>query len=100
MEIKRLVVAALAVAPLAAPAQQAQRSARAEPRAANAAVEYRSALEGYRPYTESEIARWREVNDEMGRLNGHIGHVPGSVPPRGAAATAKPPAHAGHGERK
>ena len=98
MEKKILVVAMLAVAPLAAPAQQAQRSAPAEPRAANPTAEYRAAFEGYRPYADPEIARWREVNDEMGRLNGHISHVPGSVPPRAPAASApKPPVH---GERK
>jgi len=97
---KCLVVAVLAVAPFAALAQQAQRPATADSRAASPLLEYRSAFEGYRPYADPELARWREVNEEVGRLNGHIGHVPGSVPPRGATGSAKPPAHAGHGDRK
>jgi len=98
MEKKCLVVAALAVAPLAALAQKGQLPAPADPRAASPALEYRSAFEGYRAYTDPGMANWREVNDEAGRLNGHVGHVPGSVPPRGAAAPApKPPIE---GQRK
>lgn len=63
-------------------------------------VSYESAFTGYRPYVDPELARWREANDEMGRLNGHVGHLPGSVPPRGAPGNSKPPAHAGHGGAK
>ncbi len=61
------------------------------------AVTYESVFKGYRPYVDPELARWREANDEMGRLNGHVGHLPGSVPLRGAPGSPKPPAHAGHG---
>jgi len=97
MEKKCLVVAALAIAPLGVPAQQAQRPAPVDSRAASPSLEYRSAFEGYRPYADPELARWREVNEEVGRLNGHIGHVPGSVPPRAPAASApKPPVHGEH----
>lgn len=63
-------------------------------------VAYESAFKGYRPYVDPEPTRWREANDEMGRLNGHVGHLPGSVPPRGASGNPKPPAHAGHGSVK
>jgi hypothetical protein len=36
---------------------------------------YQSPLETYRPYRSDEPMRpWREVNDEAGRLGGHVGH--------------------------
>ena len=82
-------------------AQPPARHDPADPKAAAPSRPYESAFKDYRPYVDPEIARWRESNEEMGRLGGHVGHVPGSVPPRGAAPQpAKPPAHAGHGERK
>ena len=81
-------------------AQNSARSDPADPKAPAPSRAYESVFKGYRPYVEPELARWRDVNDEMGRLNGHIGHVPGSVPQRGAAPAAKPPAHGGHGGHK
>jgi hypothetical protein len=37
---------------------------------------YRSALNGYRPYRADEPLRpWRDANDEVGRLSGHMGHL-------------------------
>ncbi len=60
---------------------------------------YESAFKGYRPYADPEVARWRESNEEMGRLKGHIGHVPDSVPPAGAVPASKS-GHAGHGGQK
>ena len=37
---------------------------------------YRSALDAYRPYRADEPLRdWREVNEEIGRLGGHMGHL-------------------------
>ncbi len=70
-----------------------------EPKAAARAPTYESAFKDYRPYVDPEIARWREVNQEVGRLNGHVGHVPQQS---GAAVKpgAKPPAQAGHGGHK
>ncbi len=62
------------------------------------AIEYRSVFEDYRADREQRPVPWREANDEMGRLGGHVGHVPGSVPP--AKPAPKPPAHADHGGRK
>ena len=69
---------------------------------ANAPVRpYVSAFEGYRPYADPEIARWRAVNEEMGRLKGHAGHVPASAPAKtGAAISPKTPADARQGDRK
>jgi hypothetical protein len=36
-------------------------------------VPYRSVFEDYRPYREQELASWRQVNEEVGRIGGHIG---------------------------
>jgi hypothetical protein len=82
-----------------AAAQAPARPDPAEPKAAKAAPRYESAFTGYRPYVDPEVARWREVNDEVGRLNGHLGHVPEQA--SGVAKpAAKPPAQGGHGAHK
>ena len=31
---------------------------------------YRSALEGYQPYTDEKIVNWKEANDNAGRIGG------------------------------
>ena len=31
---------------------------------------YRSALEGYQPYTDEKIVNWKEANDNTGRIGG------------------------------
>ena len=31
---------------------------------------YRSALEGYQPYTDEKIGDWKEANDNAGRIGG------------------------------
>ena len=51
------------------------------------AAKYESAFAGYRPFHEEKIASWRELNDEVGKVGGHIGMF------RGAA-------HGGHGSAK
>lgn len=33
-------------------------------------ISYRSALDGYRPYTEQELMPWREANDTVARIGG------------------------------
>lgn len=75
----------IALAALAAGVAVAQEARRPDPAEAKAKVpppEYRSAFEGYRPYTDEKVAPWRESND--------------AVKPKPAA---KPPA-AGHGGRR
>jgi len=67
----------------------------ADPKASVPLRPYVSAFEGYRPYVDPEIARWREVNDEVGRLKGHVGHV-SQQPDTVAKPAAKPPAQGGH----
>jgi len=54
-------------------AQSEGRNDPAKPEARVPAVTYRSAFEGYRPYRDQEVAPWREVNDEVARIGGHLG---------------------------
>jgi hypothetical protein len=68
---------------------------------------YRSALEGYQPYSEEKIVPWREANDTVGKVGGwrayakeaaegqgqqgHAGHAaPAASAPKPAASQAKP----------
>ena len=69
--------------------------------------EYRSALEGYQPYSENQMVPWKEANDTVGKIGGwrayakeaaegqgqqgHVGHaVPAASAPKPAASQAKP----------
>ena len=80
-----------------------------------AALPYDSVFRGYQPYREQNVADWRSVNEEVGRVGGHIGIVGGaghSGPattkgPTGSGDAAQPPmrgapgapggsGHAGH----
>lgn len=64
--------------PTTGSAPPARTAASGEPSARLAIPAYRSALDGFRPYRADEPLRdWREVNDEVGRLGGHIGHLRG-----------------------
>ncbi|MGV8803416.1 MAG: hypothetical protein ACWA6Y_00460 [Polaromonas sp.] len=60
---------------------------------------YRSALEGYQPYTDEKIVNWKEANDATARIGGwreyakeaSQSQVPeGSAKAEAGAATAKP----------
>lgn len=78
----------------AAAAQPAEKPAPADPRARGPVVEYRSVFDDYRRYAEPEVSGWREKNQEVGRIGGHVGmHRPGGA----TKPEAKPPVH---GERK
>jgi hypothetical protein len=92
---------AFALAALFAGAVAAQQPARpdpADPKAAVPAQRYESVFKTYRPYADSELARWREANEEVGRLGGHVGHVPNAAQPRKPAPQV--PAQSGHGGHK
>lgn len=44
---------------------------RSEPDAPQASTStYRSAFEGYRPYTDDKLLNWQEANDSTGRIGG------------------------------
>ena len=80
----------------------AQSSPQPDPADAKLAVparQYESAFRDYRPYVDAEVDRWRETNEEMSRLGGHIGHVP-KLPDAAAKPAAKAPAQREHGEHK
>ena len=95
---KRIVLLLAVGAAATAEAQQPQRPDPADPKARAPAIEHRSAFEGYRRYAEPELAGWREMNQEVGRVGGHLGIVrEQSRPPK---AGAKPAAEAGHGGHK
>ena len=59
----------------------------ASPTEASAAPEYRSAFAEYRPQQQIELRPWREVNDEMGSVGGHAGHIKESAPAAGVQPT-------------
>lgn len=55
---------------------QGQAAAQLSAPAPDAVPRYRSALNDYRPYRGHEpLTPWREANDAVGRLGGHMGHL-------------------------
>jgi len=67
------VLAIAAHVPLAAAQQSAPRSGPADPAAPASAFHYDSAFSNYRGFRESPLAPWRDVNDEVARVGGHVG---------------------------
>lgn len=100
MRIILLAVPALLLAGMAV-AQDDGRPDPRDPRFKVPPVEYRSTLEGYRPYAEPELRDWRKSNAEVGAAGGHAGQRPGQGP---GSQTSKPqPGNAapqGHGGHK
>jgi hypothetical protein len=96
----RIIVAAVPALLLAgaAVAQDDGRLDPTDPRAKAPPVEFRSALEGYRPYAEpAELRDWRKSNEEVGAAGGHARQRPGQGP---GAQTSKPPPGQAHGDHK
>lgn len=65
-------------------------------------IQYRSAFDGYRPWSAQPPRNWREVNDEVGRLGGHAGHLrssPAAPEQEKPAAKAPAPMHHDHGQQ-
>ncbi len=98
---RSLYAAAALAAATTVLAQGPRRPDPADPAAPVPAARYESAFTGYKRLGDDKAADWRRANDEAGRLGGHAGQVPGSVPPR-QAAPSSPPAAAPlpQGERK
>lgn len=94
---KRLLFFSLALASGMAVAQTSGRPDPTDPKARAPARPYESAFKDYRSYADQEAARWRESNDEMGKLGGHAGHSQQRSP---AKPASKAPAHGGHGDHK
>ena len=53
---------------------------------------YRSALEGYQPFTDSKPVPWREANDNVGRIGGWRAYANEA---QGTAPAGQGP-HSGH----
>jgi hypothetical protein len=83
----------------------AQGEGRPDPRHPQAEVppvEFRSALEGYRPYADQDLRDWRKSNDEVGAAGGHAGQRPGQGPGSESSKPqpGKPESSGGHGAHK
>lgn len=59
-------------------------------------LKYDSAFAGYSPYREEKLAPWREVNDEVGRVGGHMGIFSGAQGGQSAAQSSGPEAGRAH----
>ena len=99
--------ALLALAAGTASAQSGSTTDPLDPNARVPAVDYRSPLSTYRPVRDPSVANWKETNEQVGRLGGHVGHTgagqgsgkpaatPGKDAPRG-----QQPAATGHGSHR
>lgn len=99
-------VAALALLPLAAMAQQARQTGPADPNAPVPASRYVSAFRDYRAVGDEQGSpdqAWRTANEAVADQGAHAGHgapkagAPAAAPPATPAPTATPAPHAGHG---
>lgn len=121
LTIKRLGAAAawavvMGLMPAIIPAAHAQSASGADkptarpspldPKAEVPVVTYRSALQGYRPYADTEPGSWIETNDRVGRIGGWRVYAKEASEPQapgvGASAPPEPgkPAPAAHGGHK
>ena len=62
-----------------------------EPQQATLAPVYRSAFEGYKPFTDEKIVNWKEANDTTGRIGGWRVYAKEASQPGGVS---QPPASA------
>lgn len=83
-------LAALGLQSAAAIAQS--RGNPSDPAIAVPAPRHSSAFAGYQPLGEEKIAPWREINDEVARIGGHLGMFRNQA----GAAPAPTGGHAGH----
>lgn len=51
---------------------------------------FRSALEGYQPYTDEKIVNWKEANETAGRIGGWREYAKEARQPQTPDAAAKP----------
>ena len=70
--------AVLPFAALQAVAAQQPSASPADPQAAAPPARYQSVFSSYTPYQEPGVAPWRALNDEVGRIGGHIGIMGGA----------------------
>lgn len=96
LRLKLCLVAALAAE--AAAAQAIKPPHPADAAVPTPAARYDSVFAGYAPFRDEKLAPWREVNDEVARVGGHIGILRGSGAP--TARTPLPPQPAGGAKSK
>lgn len=112
MRIKFLLYGAFALMSLPAVAQPTPDPVQSGARVPE--IKHESAFEKYAPYREQPLAAWREVNDEVARVGGHIGMFGGAghadhgqpgpapasaskeAPGQSPAPAAPQPQHMGH----
>jgi len=85
-----LLGAALASQAVAQP--QSARPDPTNPAVAVPVVKYESAFAGYRPHREQELSPWRELNEDVAKVGGHIGIFRGAGHAGDGSAPAKPSA--------
>jgi len=59
-------------------------------------LEYRSALEGYQPYSENKMVPWKEANDTVGKVGGWRAYAKEAAEGRGQQEQQGHTGHAGH----
>ena len=93
---------AAAVVLLVAGSAAAQESSVLDPKAKNPGVVFRSVFEDYRPFGEQKPVDWRQANDEVRDVGGHLGLAKGQGPggqtskPQPGSPEASGGAHGGH----
>ena len=95
---KSIFITLAAFAAGTAAAQETRRLDPTDPRAKVPGVEYRSAFEGYRPFTDDKVAPWRESNEAVKNGGAYQGHQ--AQPPAPPKPDAKPPAGGEHGAHR
>jgi hypothetical protein len=94
--LKTLCFTLVALTSGGAAAQESAKPGSEDPKLAVPSRPGESAFRDYRPYDDPELAGWRASNDEMGRLGGHLGHVPKAQGPTPKPAAKPPSAQGGH----
>lgn len=97
---KTVCFALAALLAASASAQQAAQPHPADPKAGGSMRPYESSLRDYRPYVEPEVGRWREANQDAGRLGGHAGHTRKETEAAKPAGKAPAKGHDHHGGSK
>ena len=100
MKYAFIAVIALAThAPLAAAEPASARADATNPEAPVPAIRYDSAFDGYRGYRDTPLAPWRDVNDEVARVGGHLGIVRGGRDAGAPASSQAQPSRPGTGRQ-
>ena len=94
MSYRTIVAIAAAAFAVQVMAQTSTRGDPADPNLRVPAVRYESALGRYQRFEEQKPGPWRELNDRMGALGGHEGHVKDDAKPAQEGNAASPSAPA------